>query len=88
MICALSGGVDSAVAALLIHRAVGEQLTCVFVDTGMLRQGEAAQGGPIASDKRHKVHLLFTWAAELVRHTLENGAPDNVTGIVADVVEA
>lgn len=39
----LSGGVDSAVTAALIHRAVGNQLTCVFVDTGMLRQGEPAQ---------------------------------------------
>ncbi len=43
VICGLSGGVDSAVAALLIHRAVGEQLTCVFVDTGLLRLGEAEQ---------------------------------------------
>jgi GMP synthase (glutamine-hydrolysing) len=39
----LSGGVDSAVAAALIHRAIGSQLTCVFVDTGLLRQNEAAQ---------------------------------------------
>ena len=43
VICALSGGVDSAVAALLVHRAVGEQLTCVFVDHGLLRAGEAEQ---------------------------------------------
>ncbi|MBA3826781.1 MAG: glutamine-hydrolyzing GMP synthase, partial [Ktedonobacterales bacterium] len=43
VICGLSGGVDSAVAALLIHRAVGDQLTCIFVDTGLLREGEAAQ---------------------------------------------
>jgi GMP synthase (glutamine-hydrolysing) len=41
--CALSGGVDSAVAAALVHKAVGEQLTCVFVDTGLLRKGEAEQ---------------------------------------------
>jgi GMP synthase (glutamine-hydrolysing) len=39
--CALSGGVDSAVAALLVHRAVGDQLTCVFVDHGLLRKNEA-----------------------------------------------
>jgi GMP synthase (glutamine-hydrolysing) len=39
----LSGGVDSAVAAAIIHRAVGEQLTCIFVDHGLLRQGEAVQ---------------------------------------------
>jgi GMP synthase (glutamine-hydrolysing) len=39
-VCGLSGGVDSAVAASLVHRAIGEQLTCIFVDTGLLRQGE------------------------------------------------
>jgi GMP synthase (glutamine-hydrolysing) len=43
VICGLSGGVDSAVAALVIHQAVGDQLTCVFVDNGLLRQGEAEQ---------------------------------------------
>jgi GMP synthase (glutamine-hydrolysing) len=43
VLCALSGGVDSAVAALLVHKAVGEQLTCVFVDHGLLRQDEAGQ---------------------------------------------
>jgi GMP synthase (glutamine-hydrolysing) len=40
VICALSGGVDSSVAAALVHEAVGDQLTCVFVDTGLMRQGE------------------------------------------------
>ena len=43
VICGLSGGVDSAVAAALVHRAVGDQLTCVFVDHGLLRKGEAEQ---------------------------------------------
>jgi GMP synthase (glutamine-hydrolysing) len=43
VICGLSGGVDSAVAAALVHRAVGDQLTCVFVDHGLLRDGEAEQ---------------------------------------------
>jgi len=43
VICGLSGGVDSAVAAMLVHRAVGERLTCVLVDHGMLRQNEAGQ---------------------------------------------
>jgi len=42
-LCALSGGVDSAVAALLVHRAIGKNLTCVFVDHGLLREGEAEQ---------------------------------------------
>lgn len=43
VVCGLSGGVDSAVVALLIHRAIGKQLTCVFVDNGLLRHQEAAQ---------------------------------------------
>jgi GMP synthase (glutamine-hydrolysing) len=43
VLCALSGGVDSAVAALLVHKAVGDQLTCVFVDHGLLRKDEASQ---------------------------------------------
>lgn len=43
VLCALSGGVDSSVAAVLVHRAVGDQLTCVFVNHGFLRKGEAEQ---------------------------------------------
>jgi GMP synthase (glutamine-hydrolysing) len=42
-LCALSGGVDSSVAALLVHKAIGKNLTCVFVDTGLLRAGEAEE---------------------------------------------
>ncbi|MGH6880396.1 MAG: glutamine-hydrolyzing GMP synthase [Hypericibacter sp.] len=43
VICGLSGGVDSSVAAVLIHEAIGDQLTCIFVDHGLLREGEAPQ---------------------------------------------
>src|SRR5579883_3045267 len=43
VVCGLSGGVDSAVAAVLLHEALGEQLTCIFVDTGLLRAGEAEE---------------------------------------------
>src|SRR5262249_45766383 len=53
VLCALSGGVDSAVAALLVHKAVGEQLTCVFVDHGLLRRDEAAQVVELFGDRFH-----------------------------------
>ncbi|MGZ9021439.1 MAG: glutamine-hydrolyzing GMP synthase [Rhodoplanes sp.] len=43
VVCGLSGGVDSSVAAVLLHEAIGEQLTCIFVDTGLLRLGEASE---------------------------------------------
>ncbi|MBM3489956.1 MAG: glutamine-hydrolyzing GMP synthase [Alphaproteobacteria bacterium] len=51
VICGLSGGVDSSVAALLLHEAIGERLLCVFVDTGLMREGEAAE--VIALFRRH-----------------------------------
>jgi GMP synthase (glutamine-hydrolysing) len=53
VLCALSGGVDSAVAALLVHKAVGDQLTCVFVDHGLLRKDEAEQVVEIFGDYFH-----------------------------------
>jgi GMP synthase (glutamine-hydrolysing) len=53
ILCALSGGVDSAVAATLVHRAVGNQLTCVFVDNGLLRRAEADRVIDIMSRQRH-----------------------------------
>ena len=53
VLCALSGGVDSAVAALLVHKAVGDQLTCVFVDHGMLRKDEAEQVVEVFGDYFH-----------------------------------
>jgi GMP synthase (glutamine-hydrolysing) len=63
VICALSGGVDSAVAATLIHRAVGDQLTCVFVDNGLLRRGEAEK--TVATFEKHmKVKLIAVDAAD------------------------
>ena len=54
VICALSGGVDSAVAATLVARAVGEQLTCIFVDHGLLRKGEAEE---VVAAFRDLLHL-------------------------------
>jgi GMP synthase (glutamine-hydrolysing) len=58
VVCALSGGVDSTVAALIIHRAVGTQLTCIFVDNGVLRQDEASQ----IRKRYERLHLPLAFA--------------------------
>src|SRR5579864_4343983 len=63
VLCALSGGVDSAVAATLVHRAVGDQLTCVFVDNGLLRRGEGDRVVEVMSHQRH-IDLVHVDAAE------------------------
>ena len=63
VICGLSGGVDSAVAAALVHKAVGHQLTCVFVDTGLMRQGEGDQ--VVETFRRHQgIELIHVRAAD------------------------
>jgi GMP synthase (glutamine-hydrolysing) len=63
VLCALSGGVDSAVAALLVYKAIGDQLTCVFVDHGLLRKDEAAQVVETFSNHFH-VPLVHVEAEE------------------------
>jgi GMP synthase (glutamine-hydrolysing) len=63
VLCALSGGVDSAVAALIIHQAIGERLTCVFVDNGLLRLNEGPQVVETFRDHFH-VPLIAVQAAE------------------------
>jgi GMP synthase (glutamine-hydrolysing) len=63
VVCALSGGVDSTVAALIIHRAVGDNLTCIFVDNGVLRLDEAQQVR--RRFERLKLPLVFVDASEL-----------------------
>jgi GMP synthase (glutamine-hydrolysing) len=63
VVCALSGGVDSTVAALLIHRAVGDRLTCIFVDNGVLRLDEATQVRK--RFERLKLPLVFVDASQL-----------------------
>ncbi|MFS8069230.1 MAG: glutamine-hydrolyzing GMP synthase, partial [Byssovorax sp.] len=62
VLCALSGGVDSAVAALLVHRAIGERLICVFVDNGLLRKDEAAQVRKRFADKL-RLEVVFVDAS-------------------------
>jgi len=62
-ICALSGGVDSAVAAALVHKAIGDQLTCVFVDTGLMRKNEGDQ--VVETFRRHQgIELIHVEAAD------------------------
>jgi GMP synthase (glutamine-hydrolysing) len=64
VICGLSGGVDSAVAAVLIHEAIGEQLTCVFVDHGLLRLGEAEKVVTLFRDS-YNIPLVHVEAEDL-----------------------
>ena len=63
VICGLSGGVDSSVAAVLLHEAIGDQLTCVFVDTGLLRQNEAEQVVTLFRD-HYNIPLIHVDAAD------------------------
>jgi GMP synthase (glutamine-hydrolysing) len=64
VICGLSGGVDSAVAAVLIHEAIGDQLTCVFVDHGLMRQAEAEQVVGLFRD-HYNIPLVHVDASKL-----------------------
>jgi GMP synthase (glutamine-hydrolysing) len=64
VICGLSGGVDSAVAAVLIHEAIGDQLTCVFVDHGLMRMNEAEQVVTLFRD-HYNIPLVHVEAEEL-----------------------
>jgi GMP synthase (glutamine-hydrolysing) len=64
VVCALSGGVDSSVMALLLHKALGPRLTCIFVDNGVLRKGEAEQ---VVRDFRERYRLEVVFAPESAR---------------------
>ena len=64
VICGLSGGVDSSVVAVLLHEAIGAQLTCVFVDTGLMRAGEAEQVVRLFRD-HYNIHLVHREAQDL-----------------------
>ncbi len=74
VICGLSGGVDSAVAAALVHKAIGDQLVCVFVDTGLLRLNEAAQVED-TFQRQFQIELVHVKAA------------DRFLGALDDVIE-
>ena len=71
VICGLSGGVDSSVAAVLIHEAIGARLTCVFVDHGLMRKGEAEEVVELFS-KHYNIPLVHEDASELFLSKLEN----------------
>ena len=70
VICGLSGGVDSSVAAVLIHEAIGDQLHCVLVDTGLLREGEADQVVSVFRG-HYNIPLIHRDAADLFLEKLE-----------------
>jgi GMP synthase (glutamine-hydrolysing) len=70
VICGLSGGVDSSVAAVLIHEAIGAQLTCVFVDTGLLRKGEGEQVVTLFRD-HYNIPLVHVEAEDLFLNALD-----------------
>ena len=74
MIVAASGGVDSSVAAALVHRAIGDQLTAVFVDTGLLRQNEALEVQSAFTKNLH--HPLVTVNAQDAVFTALQGVTD------------
>ena len=70
VVCGLSGGVDSAVAAVLIHEAIGEQLTCVFVDHGLMRAGEAEEVVRLFRD-HYNIPLIHVDASDKFLSALE-----------------
>jgi GMP synthase (glutamine-hydrolysing) len=92
VICGLSGGVDSAVAAVLIHEAIGEQLTCVFVDHGLLRLGEGER--VVALFRNHyNIPLVHVAAEELFLKALDGvddpeGKRKTIGKLFIDVFEA
>jgi GMP synthase (glutamine-hydrolysing) len=88
VLCALSGGVDSAVVATLVHRAVGEQLTCVFVNHGMLRQGEAEQVLD-TFEREQGMHLVAVQAVEEYLDALAGVTdPEHKRRIIGEKAEA
>ncbi|NDA47223.1 MAG: glutamine-hydrolyzing GMP synthase [Alphaproteobacteria bacterium] len=92
VLCGLSGGVDSAVAAVLIHEAIGERLTCVFVDHGLMRMGEAQDVVTLFRD-HYNIPLVHVEAGDLFINELEGQSdPETKRKIIGklfiDVFEA
>lgn len=91
VICGLSGGVDSSVTAILLHEAIGEQLTCIYVDTGMMRMGESEQVVSLFKD-HYNIPLIHEDASALFLGKLE-GVTDPeqkrkiIGGLFIDVFE-
>ncbi len=84
VLCAMSGGVDSAVAATLVHRAAGDNLTCVFVDHGLLRKGEAEEVVEVFRDKLG-MNLVKADARDLFLSKLEGVAdPESKRKIIGE----
>ena len=82
VVCALSGGVDSAVAALLVHRAVGDRLTCVFVDNGLLRKDEAAQVMDRFAERLHLKVIHVDASARFLRRLKNVADPEKKRKII------
>jgi GMP synthase (glutamine-hydrolysing) len=91
VVCALSGGVDSAVAAVLLHRALGDRLTCVFVDNGLLRQDEATQVRRRLAEKLRLPVVFVDAAARFVAALAGVTDPEQkrkiIGGLFVDVFE-
>ena len=91
VICGLSGGVDSSVTAVLLHEAIGDQLTCIYVDTGMMREGESEQVVNLFRN-HYNIPLIHEDASDLFLGKL-NGVSDPETkrkiigGLFIDVFE-
>src|SRR5262249_39696393 len=77
VICGLSGGVDSAVAAVLIHEAIGSQLTCIFVDHGLLGVGEREQVEELFRG-HYNIPLVVEQAEDLFLNALKNVADPEI----------
>jgi GMP synthase (glutamine-hydrolysing) len=82
VICGLSGGVDSTVVAALIHRAIGDRLTCIFVDNGLLRAGEAEQVASIFRDRMELPVRVVDAAARFVKNLRDVEDPEKKRRII------